>query len=84
MRLPENLLEHYAATHAEQIPMSGKAYLSCGRQVFYCYQYRRDMLARGEQHGNIIKEAGHGAHERPAGVQMITSTLVQPPLIFSM
>ena len=65
-------LEQYAATHAEQNPMDDKAYLAPMINEFYHYQCRHDMKARGEQQRNTTKEANHGAHERPTGVQIST------------
>ena len=50
-------LENYASTHAELSPMDYKAFLPSGRQVFYYYQYRLDML---ERHGRPL---GHGPSE---------------------
>lgn len=39
-------LEWYAATYAEQSPMSYLAYLPAGRKAFYYQHYRNDMLKR--------------------------------------
>ena len=65
-------LAHSAATHAEQSPMDDKAYLPSRKMCSIIAKYRRDMIARGAQHGNAIKEAGHGTPERPTGAQMST------------
>ena len=66
-------LGNYASTHAEMSPMDYKAFLPSGRNVFYYYQYRTDML---ERHGCLL---GHGPSElgstpRPSNVEPSTPT----------
>ena len=66
-------VDNYASIHAEMSPMDYKAFLPPGRNVFYYYQYRKDML---ERHGCIL---GHGPSElgntpRPNNVEPSTPT----------